>query len=174
MVDTMYEAQGLGIAGIQVGIARRLVVIDVGEGPIKLINPEIVSSEGEETAVEGCLSIPGYQGMVKRPVKVTVEYTDIESNLVTLEAEGMLKKALCHEIDHLNGILYSDIADTFYEIPQPSEDDDEDEDEEDEQQSEETNSGSSEEPSKIEEEPVSSETQTEPDQPLTEAGSASQ
>ena len=116
MVETMNSVSGLGLAAVQLGILRRLVVIDVGEGLIKMINPVIANSEGEELCIEGCLSIPGYQGKVKRPEKVTVVYTDVAGDEVTLEADGVLRKALCHEIDHLDGILYNQIAETFYEL----------------------------------------------------------
>jgi len=126
MVETMYANNGLGLAGVQVGVLRCLVVIDVGQGPLRLINPEIVQSEGEESDIEGCLSIPGYQGTVKRPQKITVRYMDTEGETVEVEAEGLFKKALCHEIDHLSGILYNEIADSFYEIPPQKEEETED------------------------------------------------
>ena len=116
MAETMESVSGLGLAAVQVGVLRRLVVINVGEGLIRLINPVIINSEGEELCIEGCLSIPGYQGKVKRPEKVTVVYTDETGSEVTVEAQGVLRKALCHEIDHLDGILYSQIAETFYEL----------------------------------------------------------
>ena len=122
MAETMNSVSGLGLAAVQLGVLRRLVVIDVGEGLIKLINPVIVDSEGEQLCTEGCLSIPGYQGKVKRPEKVTVVYTDVDGNEVTLEADGVLRKALCHEIDHLDGILYNQIAETFYELTAEDED----------------------------------------------------
>lgn len=108
MVDTMYENEGVGLAAPQIGILRRLVVIDVGEGVIKLINPEIIREEGEELDVEGCLSVPNRAGTVKRPERVKVRYLDESGQEKTIEAKGLLSRALCHEIDHLDGILYID------------------------------------------------------------------
>lgn len=137
MAETMYSARGLGLAAVQVGVLRRLIVVDVGEGLIKLINPEIVSSEGEEQSVEGCLSIPGYQGKVNRPAKVTVRALDEKGEELVIEAEGIFKKALCHELDHLDGILYSDIALEMYELAgdEPDEEDEEEDDDELKQES---------------------------------------
>jgi len=108
MLETMYEYEGVGLAAPQVGILRRVVVIDIGEGPIKLINPEIIYEEGEFTDVEGCLSIPNRAGTVKRPEKVKVKYLDENGEEKIIEGTGLLAKALCHEIDHLDGILFID------------------------------------------------------------------
>ncbi len=108
MVETMNDADGVGLAAPQVGVLRRVVVIDIGEGPIKIINPEILKEEGEEIAVEGCLSVPGRSGTVKRPETVKIKYTDINGKEITLEGTGLLARAICHEIDHLEGILYTD------------------------------------------------------------------
>ena len=108
MVDTMYEYEGVGLAAPQVGVLRRVVVIDIGEGVIKLINPEIIEEEGENIDVEGCLSVPGRAGTVKRPERVKVKYLDELGEQKIIEGEGLLAKALCHEIDHLNGILFID------------------------------------------------------------------
>lgn len=116
MLDTMYEANGVGLAAPQIGILRRLVVIDIGEGPIKMINPEITFREGEEEDLEGCLSVPGYNGLVKRPHKVVCKYTNEKSEEVELEAEGFLARAVCHELDHLDGILYTDKATQMYTV----------------------------------------------------------
>ncbi|MBO4360162.1 MAG: peptide deformylase [Eubacteriaceae bacterium] len=111
MAETMYKAEGVGLAAPQVGVLRRCVVIDVGEGLIKLINPVIVeSSEETETRLEGCLSVPDYVGWVKRPCKIKVEALNEKGEKVTIEAEGLYKKALCHEIDHLDGVIFPDIA----------------------------------------------------------------
>jgi len=113
MVETMYKEEGVGLAAPQVGILKRVIVIDVGDGPIKLINPELVESEGEEIDLEGCLSIPGETGEVPRPKKVKVKYLDIQGNAQIIEGTGLLARALCHEIDHLNGVLFTDkIIDT--------------------------------------------------------------
>ncbi len=108
MIDTMYEANGVGLAAPQVGILRRVCVIDVGDGPIELINPAIISEEGDQIGDEGCLSIPGQSGLVKRPMKVTVKAQDRNGNTFEVSGEGLLARAFCHEIDHLNGILYTD------------------------------------------------------------------
>ncbi|KGG81113.1 peptide deformylase [Caloranaerobacter azorensis H53214] len=108
MLETMYKNDGVGLAAPQVGILKRVVVIDIGEGPIKLINPEIISMEGEVIDVEGCLSVPGETGEVKRPSKVKVKYLDENGKELIIQGTGLLARALCHEIDHLNGILFID------------------------------------------------------------------
>jgi len=108
MLETMYENDGVGLAAPQVGILRRAIVIDIGDGPIKLINPEIIEEEGEFIDVEGCLSIPNKAGTVKRPERVKVKYLDENGESKIIEGTGLLSKALCHEIDHLNGILFID------------------------------------------------------------------
>jgi len=104
----MYAANGVGLAAPQVGILKRVVVIDVGEGLMELINPVIVKQEGEQTEVEGCLSIPGVAGEVKRPAKVLVEALNRDGEKIKVEGQGLLAVALCHEIDHLDGILFID------------------------------------------------------------------
>ncbi len=106
MLDTMYQAEGVGLAAPQVGVLRRIVVIDVGEGPIVLVNPEIVFSEGEQTGSEGCLSVPGQAGQVTRPDHVRVSALDRDMNPVEVEGTELLARALCHELDHLDGIVY--------------------------------------------------------------------
>ena len=108
MADTMYEADGAGLAAPQVGILKRVVVIDVGEGLIELINPEIIASEGTQMCIEGCLSVPGKRGRVERPAMVRVHAQDRDGNHIELEGEEFLANALCHEIDHLDGIVYVD------------------------------------------------------------------
>ncbi len=108
MAETMYAADGCGLAAPQVGILRRMVVIDVGDGLIELINPEIIESEGEEIGVEGCLSVPGRRGTVKRPTKVVVRALDKKGREIELTADGFLARAVCHELDHLDGIVYVD------------------------------------------------------------------
>ena len=110
MLDTMYEANGVGLAAPQVGILKRIVVIDVGEGPIVLINPEILETSGEQTGDEGCLSVPGMAGQVTRPNYVKVKALDIDMNEVEYEGEGLLARAVCHEIDHLDGHLYTELV----------------------------------------------------------------
>ena len=108
MLDTMYDAMGVGLAAPQVGILKRIVVIDVGEGPIVLINPEILETSGEQTGDEGCLSVPGMAGQVTRPNYVKVKALDVNMEEQIYEGEGLLARAFCHEIDHLDGILYTD------------------------------------------------------------------
>lgn len=108
MADTMYEAQGVGLAAPQVGILKRVVVIDVGEGLIELINPEIIEASGEQIGAEGCLSIPGKYGEVERPEKVKVRAMNTKGETVEYEGEGFLAVAFCHELDHLDGVLYTD------------------------------------------------------------------
>ncbi|HZK33223.1 MAG TPA: peptide deformylase [Tissierellaceae bacterium] len=108
MIDTMNEEEGIGLAAPQVGVLRRAIVIDVGEGPIEFINPEIIETEGEAIEVEGCLSVPGRSGTVERPERVKIKYLDIDGNEKTLEGTGLMARAICHEIDHLEGILYID------------------------------------------------------------------
>ena len=108
MLDTMYDACGVGLAGPQVGVLKRLCVIDVGEGPIVLINPVIVSSDGEQTGDEGCLSLPGKAGQVTRPNHVVVRALDENMQERELEGEGLLARAFCHEIDHLDGHMYTE------------------------------------------------------------------
>lgn len=108
MAETMYAADGVGLAAPQVGILRRIVVIDVGEGLLELINPEIVAAEGNEVGVEGCLSIPGRHCTVERPAKVTVRAMNRRGKLFEVTGTGLLARCLCHEIDHLDGILYVD------------------------------------------------------------------
>lgn len=108
MLETMYNANGVGLAAPQIGISDRLVVIDVGEGPLVLFNPEITLREGENKDVEGCLSIPGRNEYITRAQKVTVSYINLEGKKVTVSGEGLLARAFQHEIDHLEGILFID------------------------------------------------------------------
>lgn len=110
MIDTMYESMGVGLAAPQVGILKKIVVIDVGEGPIVLINPEIIETSGEQQGEEGCLSVPGKSGLVTRPNYVKVRALDREMNEQILEGEELLARAFCHEIDHLDGKLYVDLV----------------------------------------------------------------
>lgn len=108
MAETMYHSNGVGLAAPQVGILKRVVVIDVGEGLIKLINPQIVAMEGEQQDIEGCLSVPGIIGEVKRANKVTVKAIDEKGNSIELCGTELLARAFCHEIDHLDGVLFID------------------------------------------------------------------
>ncbi len=121
MLDTMYEANGVGLAGPQVGILKRIVVIDVGEGPMVLINPVILSSDGEQIGEEGCLSYPGIAGTVKRPNHVIAKAYDLDMKEYTIEGEGLLARCICHELDHLDGHMYVELAgdtihDTNYDV----------------------------------------------------------
>lgn len=122
MYETMTNVNGVGLAAIQVGILRRAAVIDVGEGPIELINP-VITEKSEETIsmTEGCLSFPGMCGIVQRPKTVTVQAFDRNGNLFSLTGEELLARAICHEVDHLDGVVYMDIA---TEMLEPSEEDD--------------------------------------------------
>ena len=110
MLDTMYEALGVGLAAPQVGVLKRIVVIDVGEGPIVLINPEIIETSGEQSGEEGCLSVPGKSGLVTRPDYVKVRALNEDMEEIELEGEGLLARAFCHEIDHLDGKMYVDLV----------------------------------------------------------------
>ena len=110
MLDTMYDAMGVGLAAPQVGILKRIVVIDVGEGPIVLINPEILETSGEQTGDEGCLSVPGMAGQVTRPDYVKVKALDVNMEEQIYEGEGLLARAFCHEIDHLDGKMYTELV----------------------------------------------------------------
>lgn len=121
MADTMYDAQGVGLAAVQIGILKRVIIVDIGgqedeEGQLyELINPEIIASSGEQIGPEGCLSIPGLNGDVKRADHITIKGLDRDGHELVIHAEGYLARAFQHEIDHLNGILFTDIAETIYE-----------------------------------------------------------
>lgn len=108
MAETMHKENGAGLAAPQVGILKRLIVVDIGDGLIKLINPEIVEQEGEEQGEEGCLSVPEIIGEVKRPYKVKVKGLNELGEEIEIKATGFLARAFCHEIDHLDGILFID------------------------------------------------------------------
>ena len=110
MADTMYESGGVGLAGNQVGTLRRVVVIDIGEGLIELVNPEIIETDGEQESVEGCLSCPGEYGITRRPYYVKVKAQDRFGEWFEIEGEELLAKAFCHEIDHLEGVIYKQVA----------------------------------------------------------------
>lgn len=108
MVETLYKANGVGLAAPQVGILKRIVIIDAGEGLLQLINPVLKTESGQQCVPEGCLSVPGIWGEVNRPTHVVVEALDPEGKKIVIEGEGLLAQALCHEIDHLDGILFKD------------------------------------------------------------------
>ena len=114
MADTMYKAEGVGLAAPQVGILRRLAVVDVTEdhsGLLELVNPEIIERDGSQTGREGCLSVPGRQAVVTRPMKVKVRFQDRNGDMFEMETEGFEARAICHELDHLDGTLYIDVMD---------------------------------------------------------------
>ena len=110
MQDTLYEANGAGLAAPQVGILRQVCIVDVGEGPIELVNPEIIATEGEQSGPEGCLSLPNEWGMVTRPMKVTVRAQNRKGKWFEMSGEELLARAFCHEIDHLHGTVFTDVA----------------------------------------------------------------
>ncbi len=117
MKETVRAEEGAGLAAPQIGIAKRVVVIDVEEGFFELVNPVIVAVKGEQTGAEGCLSVKGKQGTVTRPYKVRAEYRDRNGKKHKLTAEGFFARAVCHELDHLDGILYTDRASEIYDLP---------------------------------------------------------
>lgn len=137
MVETMYDAGGVGLAAVQVGVLRRIVVIDCGMEERELyvlVNPEIVERTGEQTGDEGCLSYPGKCGTVTRPEKVKVKAFDVNMQPYELEAEGLLARAICHECDHLEGIMYTtlvegEIRDAVYEEEEETEEEEKPEEE---------------------------------------------
>ena len=124
MYDTMYEANGVGLAAPQVGILKRIVVIDIGDGnAYTLINPKIVEADGEQTGEEGCLSLPGLQGTVTRPNHVICEAYNEDMELCRIEGEELLARAICHELDHLDGHMYTELVegplhDVTYDDPE--------------------------------------------------------
>jgi len=115
MYDTMNKADGVGLAAPQVGILKRCAVIDIGEGKIELVNPKIIKEEGSQVGTEGCLSVPGEWGEVERPQKVTVEAYDRYGKKFTITGEDLLARALCHEIEHLDGHLFLERVIRFIE-----------------------------------------------------------
>lgn len=121
MLDTMYEAGGVGLAAPQVGVLKRIVVIDIGDGPIVFVNPEILETEGEQTGEEGCLSVPGKAGVVTRPNYVKIRALNEDMEEIELEAEELLARACCHEIDHLDGRVYVDLVEGGLHDVEPEE-----------------------------------------------------
>lgn len=123
MLDTMYEACGVGLAAPQVGILKRIVVIDIGDGPIVMINPQIISADGEQTGGEGCLSLPGKAGQVTRPNHVIARAFDEEMNEFEIEGTELLARAICHELDHLDGHMYTELVEgDIYDVTYDEED----------------------------------------------------
>ena len=123
MLDTMYEANGVGLAGPQVGVLKRIVVIDIGEGPVVMINPVILEKSGEQTGDEGCLSLPGKAGPVTRPNYVKARAFDENMEEYEIEGTELMARAICHELDHLDGHMYTEIVegplhDVTYDDPE--------------------------------------------------------
>lgn len=124
MADTMYNADGVGLAAVQVGVLRRIVIVDVGDGLLELINPEIIEEEGIQCGVEGCLSLPGKQSYTMRPMTVKVKAQNRDGNWCVYKGTGLKAKAFCHEIDHLDGVIYTDRNATKEEIEKYAEKED--------------------------------------------------
>jgi peptide deformylase len=124
MAATMYDAPGVGLAAPQVGILKRVIVMDVGNenGLIEMVNPEVITSSGEQIGPEGCLSIPGLQGDVKRALNVTAKGQDRNGNEIVIEGTELLARCILHEIDHLNGVLFTDLATKVYMVEEEEED----------------------------------------------------
>lgn len=122
MIETMYDADGIGLAAPQIGLLKKIIVIDLydDEGVKVLINPEIIEESGTQNEIEGCLSLPNKAGRVVRPFYVKVKGQDVEGNEVTMEGEDLLARAFCHEIDHLNGVLFTDMA-VMVDLEEPGE-----------------------------------------------------
>ncbi|MEG2597370.1 MAG: peptide deformylase [Oscillospiraceae bacterium] len=119
LAETMYKYQGVGLASVQVGVLKRALVVDVGEGIIELINPEIVKATGKQEESEGCLSCPDEYGLVERPARVEVKAQNRYGECFQVTGVGLLARALCHEIDHLDGIIFKDIATQMLESDSP-------------------------------------------------------
>lgn len=115
MIDTMHKADGAGLAAVQVGVLKRVVVVDVGDGVLELVNPEITYEEGEQEGEEGCLSVPGKAGVVKRPMIVKVRAQNRKGQWCLYQGEGLKARCFCHELDHLDGILYTSKASSMVE-----------------------------------------------------------
>ncbi len=143
MLETMYDANGVGLAAPQVGVLRQIVVIDIGAGPLIMVNPVIKATDGEQTGDEGCLSLPGKAGQVTRPYSVNVRYFDREMDEYELSAEDLLARAICHEVDHLSGKMYVELVEgqihdvNYDEVGEEDEDYEYDESEADEYEDEE-------------------------------------
>ena len=113
MADTLAEANGVGLAAPQVGILRRVVIVDTGEEILELINPELIETSGEQTGIEGCLSVPGKYGIVTRPMFAKVRAQDRDGNWYEAEGEELIARCFCHELDHLDGIVYTEKMERF-------------------------------------------------------------
>ncbi|MBR5614232.1 MAG: peptide deformylase [Clostridia bacterium] len=116
LFDTLYDSGGAGLAAPQVGVMRRVAVVDIGDGPYELVNPEIIAVEGEQTGAEGCLSYPGKFGIVTRPMKVKIKAQDRHGEWHEYEGEELLARAFCHETDHLDGNMFMDLVTEWIEV----------------------------------------------------------
>ena len=113
MADTLAEANGVGLAAPQVGILRRVVIVDTGEEILELVNPSLLETDGEQEGAEGCLSVPGKYGLVKRPYYAKVRAQDRDGNWFEAEGEDLIARCICHELDHLDGIIYTEVMERF-------------------------------------------------------------
>ena len=113
MTETLIDSNGVGLAAPQVGILRRVVLVDTGEGILELVNPELIETDGEQVGPEGCLSVPGKYGLVKRPYYAKVRAQDRDGNWYEAEGEELIARCFCHELDHLDGIIYTQVMDRF-------------------------------------------------------------
>ena len=113
MAETLEKANGVGLAAPQVGILRRVVIVDTGDGILELVNPELVETDGEQEGAEGCLSVPGKYGLVKRPYYAKVRAQDRDGNWFEAEGEELIGRCFCHELDHLDGIVYTEVMERF-------------------------------------------------------------
>ena len=113
MAETLEEANGVGLAAPQVGILRRVVIVDTGDGILELVNPEIIETDGEQVGAEGCLSVPGKYGLVKRPYYAKVRAQDRDGNWYEAEGEELIGRCFCHELDHLDGIIYTQVMERY-------------------------------------------------------------
>ena len=126
MFETLYDAEGVGLAAPQIGILKKIVIIDTGDDPHVLINPVILETSGEQEGSEGCLSVPGKYGIVKRPMYAKVMYYDENMERQELEGTGLLARAICHELDHLEGKLYVNLVeDGLHDVEEPKEEEEE-------------------------------------------------
>ena len=125
MAETLEKANGVGLAAPQVGILRRVVIVDTGDGILELVNPELVETDGEQVGAEGCLSVPGKYGLVKRPYYAKVRAQDRDGNWFEAEGEELIGRCFCHELDHLDGILYTHVMERFLTEEELAADDEE-------------------------------------------------
>lgn len=128
MADTLVEANGVGLAAPQVGILRRVVVVDTGDGILELVNPELIETSGEQEGAEGCLSVPGKYGLVKRPMVAKVRAQDRDGEWFEVEGEELIARCFCHELDHLDGHMYTELVSRYLTEEEMAADEDEEKD----------------------------------------------